>query len=186
MDSSLSPVELQHALILQAWQCLIGGASIVYVSGPITTGLRWVEALEIDADPRESVIDANCETIRAAARKLRQETRELVLEPASLHVDTWSQDDYLALWTTLIERHASTVVFIEGWPYSIGCALEFERAIKHDVATHTLEGQPISREAGTALVRQAANSLKLKSTTSPKAAALADRLHAVASRLEAE
>ncbi|HEX8585939.1 MAG TPA: hypothetical protein VF680_16205 [Allosphingosinicella sp.] len=184
MASELTTVEFQHALVLQAWQCLIGDGRITYVSGPITTGLRWIEALESGSNPDGPVINANCDTIRRAARKLRRETRELVLEPASLHVESWSQDDYLALWTTLIERHAAAVAFVEDWPYSIGCALEFERAVTHKVVARTLEGEPISRADGTALIRQAAEDVMARSATASRAATLAERLAAVALRLE--
>lgn len=183
MSGKLCSVEFQHSLILQAWQCLIGDGSVAYVSGPITTGLRWIRALEAGTDAGRPVIEANCETIRVAARQLRSQTAEPVLEPASLHVDGWSQEDYLTLWMTLIERHASRVAFVEGWSYSIGCSLEFERAVAHNIATQTLDGQPICRQGGASLIRQAAADLIDRSMSVPKAVALAERLSLVASRL---
>lgn len=184
MAREATSIEFQHALVLQAWKCLIGDGRVVYVSGPITTGLRWIEALEKGVQHGRSVIDSNCETIRLAAKRLRQETNEFVLEPASLHVESWSQDDYLALWTMLIERHASAVAFVDGWPYSIGCALEFERAARHGISTRTVDGRAISREIGTAMIRQAAETVLAKTEVAPEAAAMAERLVAVALRLE--
>lgn len=186
MAGLISTIDFQHQLVLQAWQCLIGDASVTYVSGPITTGLRWLAALEANRDAGRSVIDANCETIRRAARTLRLSTQSFVLEPASLHVEGWSQDDYLALWTTLIEQHASKVVFVEGWSYSIGCALEYERAVTHDIATVSLGGVHIARSAGTAEIRDAAADVADRFASVPKAAILAERLAGVAGRLEAQ
>lgn len=183
MADDLNIVGSQHALVLQAWQCLIGDATVTYVSGPITTGLRWLQAIEADKDPGRSVIDANCESIKLAARHLRNERQGLVLEPSSLHVESWSQDDYLALWTTLIERHASAVAFIEGWSYSIGCALEFEHAVNQNIVTTTLDGQPIARAAGAMLIQQAAEDVMARLLAVPAAVKLAKRLSAVASRL---
>lgn len=176
-------VEFQHTLILQAWDCLIGESKVVYVSGPITTGLQWVEALEMGADAGRSVIEANCGVIRRAAERIRCETGKLVLEPASLHVETWSQEDYLNLWMTLIERHASAVAFVAGWSYSIGCAHEFERAVLHDIPTLNIDGAEIGLGAGADLIARAAEDLTQRSHSNPKLSLLARRLGAVASRL---
>ena len=179
-------VEFQHTLIFQAWDCLIGNAKVTYISGPITTGLRWAEALESGADAGKPVINANCAAIRQAADQMRREAGVLVLEPASLHVETWSQDDYLALWTTLIERHASSVAFVGGWPYSIGCALEFERAVIHCIPTSSVNGAPIDLNDGIELLMQAASALKKKSHSIPKVAYISRRLLEVAERLRAQ
>ncbi len=143
-------VELDHKLILQAWACVIGENQISYLSGPITTGQRWVEAVENGGDEKalSDVITQNSFAIRETARELRAKSPRLVLEPASLNVVGWSQADYLKLWTTLIERHADEVLFMPGWAYSIGCALEFERALDHEISTRTVEGAELSRDAG--------------------------------------
>lgn len=184
--SKISEVAFQHTLILQAWQCLIGEEQVIYVSGPITTGLRWVEALEAGSPVETNVIAENCAVIRALARTLRQQASALVLEPASLHVEQWSQADYLKLWTTLIERHAAAVVFVDGWPYSIGCALEFERAISRGIATQTANGTSISPTSGFQAIRQAADDLRKRAIRTPTLAPLALRLSEVAARLASQ
>lgn len=183
MANELHSLEFQHALVLQAWDCLIGEGKVTYISGPITTGLRWVEALEVGADAGKPVIDANCEAIRQAADHMRRVSGGLVLEPASLHVETWSQDDYLALWMTVIERHASTVAFVDGWSYSIGCAHEFERAIAHNIPTLTLDGRKIDRCAGAALIGQAAADLERRGSSSARIISISERLFSVSNRL---
>ncbi len=184
MADELHSIDFQHALVLQAWDCLIGEGKVTYISGPITTGLRWVEAVEGGADAGKPVIEANCEAIRQAASYMRHVTGGLVLEPASLHVETWSQDDYLALWMTVIERHASTVAFVDGWSYSIGCAHEFERAVIHRIPTIAVDENPISLDSGIDMLAQAVAALSKNKDNNAKVQGLADKLSVVMRRLE--
>lgn len=185
MAGNLSTVEFQQALVLQAWQCLLGEAQVIYISGPITTGPRWIAAVETGNRAAHLVVEENCREIRAAASALRKKTDQFVLEPASLHVESWSQEHYLALWTTFIERHASAVTFVSGWPYSIGCALEFERAISHKITTSTLDGETVTPAAGAAAIREAAHDVAMRAAGAPELRALAQRLDEVAVRLAA-
>jgi len=67
-----------------------------------------------------------------------------VVEPASLSIESWSQQDYMALWEAFIERHARLVIFMPGWQFSAGCAMEFAHAIEHGISTNTLDGKDIT------------------------------------------
>jgi hypothetical protein len=49
-----------------------------------------------------------------------------VIDPTALpDLDGWTQEDYYLLWGRVIERYASTVVFLDDWQYSNGCVYEF-------------------------------------------------------------
>jgi hypothetical protein len=156
-------------LIFQAWRCLLGEGRAIYVSGPITTGLRWVEAVEAGRGEtdRAAVLAANREALIAAAARLRVETGRTVIEPASLSVRGWSQADYLELWTNLIERHVGEMRLLPDWPFSIGCVTEFVRASRHQVAIVTLEGAPVSRADGIGRLEVAEAALTTKVSACP-------------------
>ncbi|CAN5334827.1 hypothetical protein BH11ACT4_BH11ACT4_13170 [soil metagenome] len=120
-------------LILSAFVCA-GAADreVVYVSTPITTGALSIE-LASDAAQHESQADVIRANI-AGAKEVTNRTRfafpsDLIIEPTSLRdVAGYEQPDYHRLWCALIERHASVVVFNDGWQYSTGCATEFATA----------------------------------------------------------
>ena len=176
-------VNEQHALIFQAWRCILGDdRHALYVSGPITTGLRFIAARDVGAGADSGeILRANIAEILESADRLRRETRRAVIEPASLTVPSWSQDDYLTLWTGLIERHISEVRFLDGWDASIGCALEYERAAEHGIDRCRLDGTYIPLEEARALLTS--RSAALLRHDDEKLAALGERLAQVAERL---
>ncbi len=173
----------QHALIFQAWRCILGSdRHAIYVSGPITTGLRFIAAREVGAgSDGGEILRANIADIFESADRLRRETGRAIIEPGSLTVPSWSQDDYLALWTELIERHISEVRFLDGWDASIGCALEYERAAEHGIDRCRLDGTPIPLEEALALLM--GRSAALVGHKDEKLATLGERLALVAERL---
>lgn len=165
-------VSAQHDLLLQAWECAFLGGSIVYLSGPITTGPRFVEwyrsvGHDLINEPRlyrtslnEKVIEPNSRDVREAATRLRASLHEPVLEPASLFVAEWSQRDYLALWARVIERFAARLIVMPGWELSTGCAAELERAFIYGLPVTTLDGRVITLDFAEAQLRDAAESLQ--------------------------
>ena len=179
-------VELDHELILQAWNCILGESRITYLSGPITTGPRWVASVEKGLGQAERLenLARNLADIQNAARVLRAEQSRLVIEPASLNVSRWSQADYLILWTTVIERHAAEVVFMPGWNYSIGCALEFERAVLHQIPTRMLNGSKLDYSEAIAAISAAASHLAPLDRRDTALSNLGLRLRDVAERVE--
>ena len=176
----------RHELIFQAWRCVLGDARATYLSGPITTGLRWVEAVEQGSPnaARSEVIAENGRQLIRIASQLRESSKKLVIEPASLNVLGWRQADYLMLWTGLIEQHVEEVRFLNDWYYSNGCAHEFERAVRHRIPTLDLEGRPISQSKGLAQLRDARDKLRSKQDTWPALKSLYDGLGAVVARLQ--
>jgi hypothetical protein len=144
-----------HEAVLQAWECAFLGTSITYLSGPITTGKRYVELVQAGPVPpsvRKQLIQENCDELKAKALVLRRTLGHTVLEPASLTVREWSQTDYLALWERLIEKHVSLVLFMPGWEYSVGCATEFVKATTVGIRTETVAGAPLTLRGGLRLM----------------------------------
>lgn len=182
-DLNSATVDEQHALIFQAWHCILGAERhAIYVSGPITTGLRFIAAREAGAgQDGGSILRANIAEIIESTDRLRRETGRAIIEPGSLTVPGWSQDDYLALWTNLIERHIAEVRFLDGWDASIGCALEYERAAQHGIDRCRLDGTPIQHYEALDLLTQ--RSAALVGHKDEKLATLGARLALVAERL---
>lgn len=174
-----------RSAILEAWDCAFAGSPVVYLSGPITTGLRQIERIRGGDEGREgkqAVIRANSEALVQTARKLRAERSDIIVEPASLNVEEWSQADYLNLWELFIERHVRLILFMPDWEYSFGCATEFARAVEHDVRTETISGSLITPEDGIALISTACEKLR-KNDAHGSLLALAADLESVISRL---
>lgn len=152
-----------HGIILGAWECAFGDSPVVYLSGPLTTGLAYVERVRaggMDSEVKRQILRDNSEALISMAKALRTRRGDTIVEPATLSVEHWSQSDYLELWERFIEQHARLIVFMPGWEYSIGCATEFARAIVHDVRTETVSGSPITIEDGIALLTAARDDLR--------------------------
>lgn len=184
--SVLNRATALHAAIVQAWDCTFAGSRVVYLSGPITTGLRYVQQLRNRAAPdafSTRVRQENSNDLLSAAKRLRTLRGEVIVEPASLHLPEWSQADYHQFWERLIERHVHLVVFMPGWEYSFGCAREFAHASSHDIRTEFLSGAPISIDNGIALLVAARDDLR-SDDAGGALAGLADRLDEVIGRLK--
>lgn len=171
IDADVRPLVLSpvHEAILQAWECAFLGTSITYLSGPITTGKRFVELVlngPVPPSVRKQLIQENCDDLKAKALEMRKTRGQTVLEPASLTIREWSQADYLALWERLIERHVSLVLFMPGWEYSVGCATEFVKAITAGIRTATVTGVPLNMRSGMRLMESAVEHIE-KSVPKP-------------------
>jgi hypothetical protein len=161
MSKSNAAQELKNAII-RGWDCVLPGSRVAYLSGPLTGGSRYVQALRRGAtEPTlKRAKQENSEELLNAARRLRMLRSEIIIEPASLHLAEWSQSDYHELWERLIERHVHLVIFMPGWEYSFGSALEFAHASKNGIRTESFSGAPISIEDGIALLIAARDDLQ--------------------------
>ena len=176
-----------HRAILEAWDCAFAGTPVAYLSGPITTGLRQIERVrtgDVAPDGKRAVIIENSTALIETAKQLRAERSLIIVEPGSLNIADWSQADYLSLWEALIERHVALIIFMPDWQYSIGCAIEFRRAIIHDIRTESITGAMIGIEDGINLLLDAAKDLHTDSDIA-ELHELADRLEVVAHDLRA-
>ncbi|HMG47895.1 MAG TPA: hypothetical protein VK614_10595 [Allosphingosinicella sp.] len=175
-----------HSIILEAWSCAFAGSPVAYLSGPITTGLRHIERIRGSDDSRvskQAVIRENSEALIETAKKLRAVRNDIIVEPASLKVEEWSQADYLILWEQFIERHVRLILFMPDWEHSFGCATEFARAVEHDVRAETVSGSLITPEDGIALIGTACEELR-RHDADGKLLGLAEELDSVIRRLE--
>ncbi len=150
-----------HDALMQPWVCAFASVRVIYLSGPITTGPLFLEAIRSGVgDARERAFDANSAALKATAARLRNERSEIVVEPASLNVVGWSQNDYIAFWEIFIERHVRLVMLMPGWQFSAGCAAEFAKATESGIRTETLEGLELRPEQGIAMLQAAADDMK--------------------------
>jgi hypothetical protein len=182
-ESACSPDVIHHALT-QLWTSSFADDRVTYLSGPITTGRRYVEEVSSGTEATAATaFEANCSDLRRTAARLRRDRRETVVEPASLSVPGWAQADYIRLWEHFIERHASVVVFMPDWQYSAGCAVEFAHAKKHGVATETTSGEVLPTATGLTMLRVAIK--EITDLGSNRLARLVDELTFAVSRIEA-
>lgn len=146
--------------------CAVNGREAEYVSTPLSTGLGFIEwyrsigkQLTRDADAyrrahEASVIAVNALRARHFIERLRTE-RRIVIEPTSLNLPHWTQNDYRHLWGQLIERYARRVWLLDGWQFSSGCAFEFYVASQSGIETLSQHGTYISRRQGSQMIADA-------------------------------
>ncbi|MEW1584924.1 hypothetical protein AB0283_05685 [Micromonospora vinacea] len=137
---SIEPGVLMPLLLKTAERCGAMVQGCIYVSTPITTGRRHsgltgtrapVQSSEGESRIRLGAIEANRRHALGVTWRVRAATSATVIEPTSLvDVPGWRQQDYHHLWTSVLERYASSVVFVDGWQFSVGCAIEFATAVR--------------------------------------------------------
>jgi hypothetical protein len=188
-----SPAPQPLDAIRKVWRSAFGSRKVAYLSGPITTGLRFIDwwsetghRLAKDSAAytkglRNHVIVPNENQLKVTAELLRAKGSDPVIEPASLFVSEWSQRDYVELWEHFIADHASRILLIDGWEYSAGCASEFCRAHLEGVPTVRIDGSPIVARDGIAAIRRA---IACVEALEPSPAYLQHTLRAACDQLE--
>ncbi|MDX0640047.1 DUF4406 domain-containing protein [Sinorhizobium medicae] len=147
--------------ILQAWECAFGRTRVIYLSGPITTGRRKIDSIRNrDGVSADDITSQNCRILIEAANRLREERGDLVVEPASLQIPGWSQQQYLTLWGELIKRHAHLVIFMPDWEYSVGCVTEYAMAKAEGIPTATCSGKPLHSNEALELLSRARENIR--------------------------
>jgi hypothetical protein len=140
----------------------------VYVSVPITTGkrfLEWRRGLGAGLSPsrrryqREHafhVVEPNRRHVKPIIALVEERLKRIVIDPTTLgHVPNWTQADYHAFWTQVIERYVSTVVFMDGWEFSSGCTYEFLTAVHVGAQLLREDLTPLRLEEGEQLIQDA-------------------------------
>lgn len=173
--------------IIEIFSSVLGPKEAVYCSAPLTSGKRHVEWLsaegheyaDIDSvaeaqreSHRETVIERNRAHARAIVERLRQYQQAPIIDPTAFpDLPHWRQTDWLKLWEQVIVRFAHSVVFVDGWNHSNGCAHEFLVAQRNGLPTRDENGKVISLETGITLIERAiaerpdkASALKLTGT----------------------
>ncbi|MEA3018150.1 MAG: hypothetical protein QOI38_2872 [Sphingomonadales bacterium] len=167
MDEGLPDIEVQRKMVLSMVRAVLGTQRYTYLSGPITTGRRFVEwqrehgrpIADADEWKRErvrAVITPSCDALFQEAETLRGSGRH-VIDPGSFEARDrmWQQSDYYRLWDEVITAHASEVCFVNGWEFSAGCVLEYGCALKCGRPTRTMAGEDMSKAAAFALIQDA-------------------------------
>lgn len=178
--------------LLSTLNCAIGKRGAVYVSGPITTGRRFVNwfldiGQPLEDNPnvykhalQQAVIQPNESDILGIAESLRLHSPIPVIQPASLKISSWDQKSYYQFWESVIEQYVVRVVVINGWQCSVGCAIEFQYAVECGIPVETDTGKAVSPEIGSALMLDAAIEIEQKCATSDKLKRIANSLRACA------
>ena len=157
---------------------VVDGRNADYVSTPLTTGPRFMDwyhaegsklkkgSSEYERELQRHVITRNSLRARQFVDQLRAD-RRVVIEPTSLSVSHWTQNDYRHLWGRVIERYARCVWLLDGWQYSSGCAYEFWVAKRVGIETLSEAGRLITREEGVSMIEAAIRDIEAISQ-SPK------------------
>jgi hypothetical protein len=156
-------INLVSEAIFRAWDCIVAESSAIYLSGPITTGPRYVRQVR-NGLSHESAIkqirEINVSDLLSAATLLWGQRHRIVVEPSRLQIPEWSQAEYHRFWEKLIEKYVNLAIFMPGWEYSHGCAIEFAHAYLCGIRTETIDGAPLSIERAVGLLVSAREDLK--------------------------
>jgi hypothetical protein len=162
------------AALVEMLASAIPGRTAVYVAVPITSGRRFADWFPrrgpgvepgtpaYRAEHDRHVVGPNCAAAAAEVRRLRAVFPGVVLDPTAVALAGWEQQDYHTLWATVIGRYAGTVVFLDGWAYSVGCAYEFLTALRTGAVTLAAGLTPLSAADGTAALRDAVGALRAR------------------------
>lgn len=169
--------DMLQALVLSTFSSVLQGGKATYCSTPITTGRRFVTWIMVDpamraaraewsdqlkSDYDSAVVAANCEHAQRVIESLRKESGLVVIDPTRLpSIPGWSQQDWLSLWTTVIRRFASEVVFLDDWQFSNGCVAEFAVAHSLGLPTWNEAGEPLTIRDAVVLIEEAVETIAI-------------------------
>lgn len=157
--------------ILSVFASILEGRSTYYVSTPMTTGKGSVESWravapvgpvpEASHEPPRHMIHCNHTYVQELVQELRRSLASPVINPTAIaDLPGWTQSDYRVLSARIIERYVHTVIFVDGWQYSLGCSYEFLVARQTGAKTVTQSLEAISIAEGIRLIREATNELQ--------------------------
>lgn len=170
LTTSCQSIAIEQEQLVRAMACIVDGKCATYVSGPITTGRRYIDWYlsygrklefggdEYNASLKRYVSGPNESDIAEIAKEVRK-YKGPVIEPATLYVAGWGQQEYLTFWVQVIEKFASEMVVVRGWQYSLGCAAEFRHAVNTGIAVKDCDGFFIDLNTGFALISEAADEI---------------------------
>ena len=129
--------------ILDSMVCLGANRGTIYVTVPITSGMRQFKLMadlgcRVSSELREKhfarwlaeVKKPNEDDARAYTLMVRiLNPDHLVLNPAELEVEGWSQQQYNDMWDEVLVNFCHTLVVTPDWVYSRGGRLEVQRML---------------------------------------------------------
>lgn len=122
-------------MLLEALGSVTERRAAIYVSSPLTTGVRAFEwhrrCTQASGDGQtdtfqSDVIEPNREEAARFARQLRATSNKVVIDPTAMgDLEGWTQSDYRFFWGRVIEEYCNEVVLRDGWQFSSGCSYEY-------------------------------------------------------------
>lgn len=126
---------------------LFSDNEIVYVSTPINTGemfINWYSSVgknlidnsvEFNKERHKNVIEPNIRKAKENIKKIRNETNKVVIDPTNFEngILEWNQDEFYQFWDNVIKTLVNSVIFLDGWEFSIGCCIEILSAIENEI-----------------------------------------------------
>lgn len=145
------------ALLLQAFDVLGGDAEVAYLSTPITSGRRELRLLRrLGVGPEElrrahrdawrrEVVRPNEDDAELHVEIARKRLApQLVVNPARLRHESWTQEEYTDFWVDLLGDRASRVVLAPDWAYSRGARVEVGVALRLGIPMEDVPGRPVT------------------------------------------
>ena len=165
--------------LISAIECVCPEKTATYVSGPITTGKRFLEwyleighrieqdALRYGQELSSTVRRQNEREIIAVASIVRAQGA-IVIEPTSLDVLQWRQSDYLAFWIEVLTRFCRRIILVDGWQYSVGSVVEFFHSIRNGIVAQDSNFKSVTESDGRAQIQEALAFVESRQFTSPR------------------
>lgn len=145
--------------LIQALEAAGADGNVLYVSVPITSGVRELRAMRAlglrssvdfrNAHPdrwRVEVVEPNEREARRHTASIREALwarGQLVVDPSRMQVEGWGQDDYNGFWIELMRRHVRRLVATPDWESSRGARGEVGYAMALGLQVVDLSGRPI-------------------------------------------
>lgn len=147
----------------------INGRPAIYLSTPITTGKRYYDFIagagrQLTGTARRAalqrhVVLPNIKQAQIVATSVEQRVQKYVINPAGYEFRGWSQSDYTVMWSRVICEIAESVVCVDGWEYSNGCAYEFLTLVKANKECRDQNADAIAPAQGLNGIDQAASEI---------------------------
>lgn len=178
--SGQSELNRDVTLIHQAIAMFVHGQRCTYLSGPISTGKRYFDALanhqvrdrtELDQLLGEGwywshVRQPNVADGISLAHELTSSGVPRLLNTGPLFIESWRDSDYMAFCLDLLRTSVDEVYLHPGWCYSSGAVEEYAFCCNQRVPVLDHEGKIVSRDAAMDAVQSAISDLKKRSLPS--------------------
>lgn len=117
-------------IVWSAYRSVLANKRLSYLSAPITSGRRAMEAASAGVSKGE-IIRTNIEIGTGLAREIASKCGGPIVAPTvfDANVQKWSQADYMQMWLGMIEENIGEIYMSPDWAYSNGCAEEYLKAI---------------------------------------------------------
>ena len=177
------PREIASALVVM--HSCVEFHSAIYLSAPVTTGLRLFRRRQRASRPSvRSVVSRNRVVSARIAATLRRSTSAVLIDPSAVtDLRGWTQNDYRHFWAEVIKTYVARVIFADGWEYSSGCCFEFLTAQGCGLPTLDERMRAISLRDGLERIKKAITDIRAWGGKADFLEILAARLEAMQQRL---